>query len=61
MICWLTHELELGIQRFLTYSLVLGMTILPAIPTVRNIFKNTSLREQCVVETIWMVSVKATV
>lgn len=33
-------------------SLVLGMYFLPTVPTVGTIFKDASLREQCVVEAI---------
>lgn len=59
MTCQLTHELELGDQRILMPSLVLGRYIPPAVPTVGHIFKNASLREHCVVETMWIVYVAA--
>lgn len=32
---------------------VLGMYILPTVPTVGAIFKDSALRDQCVVETTW--------
>jgi len=36
---------------------VLGICILPAIPKVAAISKNTALREQGIIETIWTVYV----
>ena len=53
----LTHKLDLSNQRLLTPFLFLGMYILPTVPTVGAIFKNAALRDQCAVETIWMVGV----
>lgn len=53
----LTFELDPGNQRFLTPSPVIGRYILHARPTVGAILKDAALREQCVVETTWMVYV----
>ena len=44
-----------GSRRLFTPSLVLGMYTLPTVPTVGAIFKEAVLREQCVLETLWMV------
>ena len=53
----LTHELDEGNQRLLTFSPVVGMYVLPTVLTVGAIFKDTALREQCVIESIWAVSI----
>ena len=36
---------------------VLGMYILPTVPTAGAIFKGAALRQRCVAETIWTVFV----
>ena len=51
----LTGELDVGNQKLLAPSPVLGIPTLPTIPTVEAIFKGTALGEQCVVDTIWTV------
>lgn len=52
--CQLTCKLDLGNWKLLTPSPILGLYILPTVPKVGAIFKDVSLREQCVIETIWM-------
>ena len=52
---WLTSELDPGNGRHLTPSPVLGMHILPTVPTMGAVFKDGAMREQRVVETIWTV------
>ena len=54
---WFTHKLDPGSWMLLTPSLVLGMYVLPTVPTVGAGFRDTALREQCAVETIWTVHV----
>ena len=54
MTCQLTLKLDLDNQRLLIPSSVLEMYVLPASPTIGTIFKDTALRQQCVVEIIWM-------
>lgn len=49
----LTLGLDLDNQSLLTSSPVLGICILPAVPTVGAFLKNEALRDQCVTETIW--------
>lgn len=49
LICQLTHGLDSQAPYFLLYS----WNILSIIATVRNVFKNTALREQYGVETTW--------
>lgn len=49
LICQLTHGLDSQTPYFLLYSL----NILSIIPTVGNVFKNMTLRDQCGVETTW--------
>ena len=44
-----------GHQRPLTPLPMLGMYVRPSVPMVGAIFKDTVLREQCIVETIWMI------
>ena len=60
----LTQKLDQGNHRFFTLFLVLEMYFCP-LPSVGVIFKDAALREQCVVETIWMVymneSIKASI
>jgi len=46
-------ELDPDSQRLLTTSPVLGIYVLPSVPTVGTFFKTEALRDQCVVETIW--------
>ena len=53
--CQLTSELAQGIWSLLIPSPVLGMCVPPTVPTVEAIFKDTALREQCVVKTIQTV------
>ena len=51
-----TLELNPDNLRLVTPSSVFGMYVLPTIPAVgAAIFKDTALREQCVIETIWTV------
>ena len=47
---WLTREVDLGNQRPLSPSPVLGRYILPTLPTVGAVFKNPASREQGGVE-----------
>lgn len=49
--CYFTSEQDLGNRRFLEFSLVLGIFVLPTLPTVRVIFKDAALGEQRTVET----------
>lgn len=53
----LTHELRYGNQRLLTHSPALGMYTLLAVPTVGAVVIVVALREQCIVEEIWIVYV----
>lgn len=53
--CQLTCELDPGNQRLPTHSPGLGMYAFPTVPTVGAVFKDITLKEQCVVETLWMV------
>ena len=39
--------------KLLTSSSVLRMCVVPTVPTARAVFKDSALREQCVIETIW--------
>lgn len=59
----LTQKLDQGNHRF--FTLFLSNVLLPTVPSVGVIFKDAALREQCVVETIWMVymneSIKASI
>lgn len=50
----MTFKLDLGNQRRLTPSPVLGMCVRPMVPTEGAIFRDSALREQCVVEIIWI-------
>ncbi|XP_023480075.2 DNA primase large subunit isoform X2 [Equus przewalskii] len=50
-----SRDPDLDNRRLLTACPVLGMYALPTMPTVGTIFKDIVLREQCVVETAWMV------
>lgn len=52
---WLTLKLDSDNWRLLTPSPVLGMDILPSIPAVGAVFKDAALREQGIVEDIWVV------
>lgn len=51
----MTCEWNKGNRKLLTL-LSLGLYILPTIPTMGALFKNTALREQCVLETTWLGS-----
>lgn len=51
----LSLKLDPSNWRLLAPSLMLGMYVLPSVPTARAIFKDAVLREQGVIETIWMV------
>lgn len=53
--CQLTWEMDPGHQRLrpLTLLPVLGIYVLPTIPTSEGAFKDATLRAQCVVETTW--------
>lgn len=51
----MTLKPDPGSQRLFTPSLVLGMYTWHTVPTMGAVFKEPVLREQCVVETIWMV------
>ena len=52
----LTHKLHLDNQRLTPPSRVLGIYVLPTIPIARAVFKDTALREQLLVETIWILN-----
>lgn len=45
-----------GNQSLLAPSLILGLYVLPTIPTAGAIFRDIVLREQCVAETPWTES-----
>lgn len=49
----MTQELDLGNQRLLTHSPILGTNFLSVVPMVETIFKDMAMREQCVVEMTW--------
>ena len=51
--CQLTHKLDLGNQRLLPSSPIVGMYILSTVLMVGAVFKDAVLREQCVAESIW--------
>lgn len=51
---WLTLELDLSSWRVLTPLLVHRKDVLPIVPTGRSGFEDAVLREQYVIETIWM-------
>lgn len=58
LLCWRRSSVDLSWARGgSSLSLSLWKVLLPSVPMAQAILKDAPLREQCVVETIWMVEV----